>query len=76
MTALPVVGEERFDLVGDYERFVNSIELNSAQRSQRKLAAHRFIERHGDLHSWMTRPTSTRLLDLHRLKAWPWLTWL
>ncbi len=76
MTALPVVGEERFDLVGDYERFVDSIELNSAQRSQRKLAAHRFVERHGDLHSWMTRPTSTRLLDLHRLKAWPWLTWL
>ena len=23
-----------------------------------------------------TRPTPVRLVDLHRFKAWPWLTWL
>ncbi len=76
MTALPAVTVAPIDLIGDYEHFVDSIELNSEQRSQRKLAARRFVDRHGDLHAWMARPTSTRLIDLHRLKAWPWLTWL
>jgi integrase len=76
VTALALIEDERVDVLGDYERFVDSIAVNSAQRSQRKLAAHRFMQRHGDLDSWMTRPTGTRLVDLHRLKAWPWLTWL
>lgn len=64
------------DLVGDYERFVDSISMNNAQRSQRKRAARLFTERHPDLNIWMARPTPLRLLDLHRLRAWPWLTWL
>jgi hypothetical protein len=25
---------------------------------------------------WMTRPTAARLVDLHRHKGWPFLTWL
>ncbi|MFA5785666.1 MAG: site-specific integrase [Actinomycetota bacterium] len=75
MTALALISDER-GAVLDYERFVDSIAVNSAQRSQRKLAANRFMERHGDPAIWMTRPTATRLVDLHRLKAWPWLTWL
>jgi integrase len=76
MTALAVIGEQPGDHLEDYELFVDSIDVNSAQRSQRKRAARRFIDRHGDPHAWMTRPTATRLVDLHRLKAWPWLTWL
>ncbi len=76
MIALAVVTDQGGDLLGDYEHFVDSISVNGAQRSQRKLAARRFIGRHPDLDTWMTRPTSTRLLDVHRLKAWPWLTWL
>ena len=67
MTALAVVGEQPGDLSGDYGHFVDSIGVNSAQRSQRKLAARRFIDRHGDPEAWMTRPTATRLIDLHRL---------
>ena len=40
-------------------------------------AARRFLERHGDPQRWLDeRPTAARLVDLHRLKAWPWLTWL
>lgn len=77
MTALAVVDTARSsDVFGEYEHFVDSININSAQRSQRKTAARRFLARHGDLDVWMTRPTPARLLDLHRLKAWPWLTWL
>jgi hypothetical protein len=50
--------------------------VTSAQRSQRKRAARLFTERHPNLDVWMARPTPARLLDLHRLRAWPWLTWL
>ena len=35
-----------------------------------------FLARHHDLTAWMTRPTSARLADLHRVKAWPLFTWL
>jgi len=77
MTALATVGTARHgDVLADYERFVDSAGFNSPQRSQRKIAARRFLERHGDLDAWMARPTPVRLLDLLRLKAWPWLTWL
>ena len=77
MTALAVIAERRRgDLFGDYVGFVDSLGVNSAQRSQRKAAARRFLDRHGNLDVWMGRPTPVRLVDLHRLKAWPWLTWL
>lgn len=74
--SVAAISERAGVIVEDYERFVDAIAVNSAQRSQRKLAARRFLERHPDLNGWMTRPTPVRLLDAHRLKAWPWLTWL
>ena len=80
MTAVAVhVSHEhqRGELLADYDAFVDAIGLNPAQRSQRRRAARRFLERHGDPQTWMnTRPTPARLIDVHRLKAWPWLTWL
>lgn len=30
---------------------------------------------HGDLAGWMTRPTPVRLVDLHRARAWPGVSW-
>jgi integrase len=74
VAAIEVV--RRGDLFGDYVGFVDSLGVNSAQRSQRKTAARRFLARHGNPDVWMGRPTPVRLVDLHRLKAWPWLTWL
>lgn len=77
MTALAaIVDAGKRDLFGDYVNFVDALDVNSAQRSQRKTAARRFLDRHGDPDGWMERPTPVRLVDLHRLKAWPWLTWL
>ena len=70
------VPADRGEPVGDYDQFVDSIGVNSAQRSQRKLAARRFLQRHPDIRAWMQRPTAARLGDLHRLEAWPFLTWL
>lgn len=77
MTAVAAIEvSRRGDLFGDYVDFVDSLGVNSAQRSQRKIAARRFLARHGNPDVWMQRPTPVRLVDLHRLKAWPWLTWL
>ncbi len=65
------------ELLADYGAFVDAIGLHPEQRTQRRRVARWFLERHGDPQTWMnTRPTSARLVDLHRLKAWPWLTWL
>src|SRR5215216_3479446 len=71
-----VVAERPVDLLADYERFVDALDLDPRQRWQRRRAARLFLERHPDLAAWMTRPTSARLIDLHRLKAWPLFTWL
>ena len=76
MTAVAAIDVRRGDLFGDYVAFVDSLGVNSAQCSQRKRAARRFLDRHGHPIEWMERPTPIRLVDLHRLKAWPWLTWL
>jgi integrase len=75
--ATPLAARRTVDAVADYDAFVDAIGLNPAQRSQRRRAARRFLERHGDPQRWLDeRPTPARLVDLHRLKAWPWLTWL
>jgi len=70
------VGERSIDLPGDYERFVDALAVNNKQRWERRRAARLFLERHPDLTVWMSRPTSARLVDLHRVKAWPLFTWL
>ena len=70
------VGERSIDLPGDYERLVDALAVNNKQRWERRRAARLFLERHPDLTVWMSRPTSARLVDLHRVKAWPLFTWL
>ena len=75
--AVQVEQRRASDVLVDYEMFVDAIAVNPAQRSQRRTAARRFLEHHGDPQRWLDeRPTAARLVDLHRLKAWPWLTWL
>jgi integrase len=68
--------ERRNDLLAGYERFVDDLAVNDKQRWERRRAARLFLGRHPDLTAWMTRPTSARLADLHRAKAWPLFTWL
>ena len=77
MTAVALVPVDRpADLLGDYGLFVDELAVNDSQRWQRRRAARSFLERHLDLAQWMTRPTSARLVDLHRHKALPLITWL
>jgi integrase len=64
------------DVLGEYYEFVDALDLDPGQRWQRRRSAARFMDRHSDLSVWMARPTAARLADMHRLKAWPFLTWL
>jgi hypothetical protein len=70
---LRVAGQEpakRDEPLGDYDQFVDSIGVISAQRSQRELAGRPpFLQRHPDIRAWMVRPTAARRGELHRLKA-------
>src|SRR4029079_14977165 len=43
-------------------------------RFARRRSARRFMDRFPDPTVWMRRPTPARLLDLHRLKAWPFVS--
>jgi integrase len=64
------------DLLADYDQFVDALGVNDKQRWERRHAARQFLERHPDPDVWMSRPTAARLVDLHRMKAWPLFTWL
>jgi len=68
--------ERPVDLLSDYECFVDALDLDPRQRWQRRRAGRVFLERYPDVAAWMCRPTSARLADLHRFKAWPLFTWL
>lgn len=78
MTAtLAVVSPAAAGWVEDYAVHVAELAVNASSRSARTRAARLLTERaDGDLASWMGRPTDARLAELHRLKAWPFLSWL
>jgi hypothetical protein len=59
-----------------YERWVRDLAVTEDVRRDRLWRARRFLRAHPDLDVWMKRSTPTRLTDLHRVKAWPFLTWL
>ena len=60
------------DRYGDY---VDSLDCGSQGKRLRVRAARAFVSRFDDLAAWMERSTPTRLLDLERTKAWPFVTW-
>jgi len=64
------------DVLGDYERYVAELAIVPAGRSHRMWRARMFLTSHPDLDLWMARPTPARLADLHRVKAWPFMSWL
>ena len=62
-------------LLDGYARFCHRLELSDRSLRDRLRLARLFLAEHPDLAAWMTRPTRTRLADLHRIKAWPMLSW-
>lgn len=63
------------DLLGAYDEFVDALGIGSVQRSARRRAARAFLTEHPVVAAWARRPTPARLADLHRLQAWPFVSW-
>ena len=77
MTALAaLVDTSSGDLLDGYREWVSSLSIQPSVRQDRIWRAGRFLAAHPDPAVWMRRPTRARLADLHRVKAWPFATWL
>ena len=63
------------ELLAEYRVDVDSMPVNKSVRCARRRAAHLFLQRYPDVSVWMRRSTAARLVDLHRLKAWPFVSW-
>ncbi|MGH9307684.1 MAG: tyrosine-type recombinase/integrase [Acidimicrobiales bacterium] len=76
MTVLAAVGDLRGDLIDEYASWVMTLPIKSSVQRDRLWRGRRFLVAHPDLEAWMSRPTPARLADLHRMRAWPFATWL
>jgi integrase len=75
-TSLPRQSQLKVDVLLDaYAEHLATLPVTKPVRNHRYHAAVRFLDHHGDLVVWMGRPTPQRLADLHRVKAWPFLSW-
>lgn len=63
------------ELIAAYDAHVDTMPLCASERFARRRSARRFVDRFPDPAVWMRRPTPARLMDLHRLKAWPFVSW-
>jgi hypothetical protein len=63
------------DLLDAYAEHVATLTISKAGRAARLRAAQRLLACHPDLGAWMGRPPPQRLVDLHRAKAWPFVSW-
>jgi hypothetical protein len=63
------------ELLAAYHGHVEAIPVTKGVRFERRRHARLFVDRFPDVGAWMRRSTPARLADLHRLKAWPFLSW-
>ena len=72
MTAIDRCAEPGEDLLGAYAAHCEDLGLTASARRDRIRDARHFIDRHGDLSTWMSRPLTGRLVDLGRIPlSWP-----
>jgi hypothetical protein len=66
-------------LVDGYARYCQNLidagVMTDRARRDRLRLARQFLDQHPDLDGWKARPLPARLRDLHRVKAWPLLTY-
>ncbi|MDI3315936.1 MAG: tyrosine-type recombinase/integrase [Mycobacterium sp.] len=62
-------------LLAAYDVHVDALMVAKGVRFERRRAARQFLQQHPNPAVWMRRPTAARLADLHRLKAWPFVSW-
>jgi hypothetical protein len=67
--------DEDHALIEDYARFCHRLGSSDRALRDRLRLARAFLAVHPNLDAWMARPTRTRLADLGRIKAWPFLSW-
>lgn len=59
-------------LLAAYAEHCEHLDLVASGKKDRIIAARRFLERHGDVGTWMRKPLQARLVDLDRLEgSWP-----
>ena len=78
MTTLAAVGPAVWPgeaLLARYTAFVDGLSCGEQGKRLRRRAARTFLDAHPDLTAWMARPTPTRLADIRRTGAWPFLSW-
>jgi integrase len=76
MTAVAVIAGPGEDLLESYASWVATLPIQPSVRRDRVWRATKFLAAHRDLNVWMGRPTPARLADLHRVRAWPFASWL
>ena len=76
-TAVQPVSPKRcgVELLAEYHAHLEATPMDKSARWARRRAARLLLERHPDLVVWMRRSTTARLGDLHRAKAWPFVSW-
>lgn len=62
-------------LLAAYDAHVDALPVAKGVRFERRRGARQFLHRHPDPHAWMSRSIPARLNDLHRFKAWPFVSW-
>jgi hypothetical protein len=63
------------DLAAAYRTHVKGLPCAQRGKRLRTLGLERFLARFGNVPTWMTRPTSTRLDDIRRTDASTFLSW-
>lgn len=73
-----LASETDHPLIEGYARYCQDLidvgAMTDRARRDRLRLARQFLDQHGDLEAWLTRPLPARLTDLDRVKAWPLLT--
>lgn len=62
-------------VIEDYARFCHELGVTDRALRDRLRLARLFLGQHGDLETWLARPTRARLADLQRIKAWSLVSW-
>jgi integrase len=58
-------------LMSGYVDYCHDLGVGDSALRERLRLGRAFLARHPDLDAWMARPLAARLVDLHRMRAWP-----
>lgn len=62
-------------LLAEHDAFLAGLTCQDQAKFLRRRGARLLLAAHPDLHAWMARPVSDRIVEVRRLQAWPFLSW-